>query len=245
MDRKIKVALCLSGEPRSSMASFPYIYESFLTDNPIYETDVYLHSVKGFRALDIYQPKNYLIERINISQYKQYFKDKLYNIIEELPELEFAYNYNTYADTLVNQLQMFSSIKKSFDLIKTSYDIYIRSRYDIMFKSKFSLPHILFEILDSKYDTFIPHQYEYKTLKNEYNDQIAVCNYKSMKIYSSLISNISDIIKQTKSLNSQEWLKYWLDINNIKTQQQFLDWGLIRQSNITTSNIYCNNFLDE
>ena len=58
MNKKIKIALCISGEPRSTMASFPYIYETFLLDNPIYQTDVYLHSLKGFRALPLYKPKN-------------------------------------------------------------------------------------------------------------------------------------------------------------------------------------------
>ena len=44
MTGKPKIALCLSGEPRSSMFCFPYIYESFLDLGFEYEVDVYIHS---------------------------------------------------------------------------------------------------------------------------------------------------------------------------------------------------------
>jgi hypothetical protein len=36
--KKIKIALCLSGEPRSSMFCFPYIYESFINLGPQYQS---------------------------------------------------------------------------------------------------------------------------------------------------------------------------------------------------------------
>ena len=79
--KKIRVALCLSGEPRSSMASFPYIYEAFLKDNDTYDIDVYSHSWKGFRALDLYKPKNSQIESIN----EPIFINNIINNLNSLP----------------------------------------------------------------------------------------------------------------------------------------------------------------
>jgi hypothetical protein len=43
-NKKPKIALCLSGEPRNDIATFPYIYNSFLTFSQ-YEVDVYIHSL--------------------------------------------------------------------------------------------------------------------------------------------------------------------------------------------------------
>jgi hypothetical protein len=60
--KPLKIALCLSGEPRSSMFCFPYIYESFINLGPQYEVDVYIHSWKNFRALPLYNPKSIKIE---------------------------------------------------------------------------------------------------------------------------------------------------------------------------------------
>ena len=49
---KIKIALCISGEPRDSMVSFSFIYESFLRPYPNLDIDVYVHSFKPYRALE-------------------------------------------------------------------------------------------------------------------------------------------------------------------------------------------------
>ena len=43
--KKTKIALCLSGEPRSSMFCFPYIYESFIDLGDKYEIDIYIHFI--------------------------------------------------------------------------------------------------------------------------------------------------------------------------------------------------------
>ena len=242
--KKIKVALCLSGEPRSSMASFPYIYETFLRSNEIYQTDTYIYSLKGFRALDSYQPKNYHIKNLNISQ--QHLNLKSYidpHISEFLSPLN--NNFTTFSNTLINQLLMFDNIKNCFNLIKEPYDVYIRIRYDIYFRSKYFLEHTLFDILNNKYDMLIPQQYPDNIVFNEYNDQIAIGNYKSMSLYSDIINQIPNLIKKTKSVNSQIWLKQWLNDNNIKVNESYIDYRLIRQCNIITNDETFNNFLDE
>jgi hypothetical protein len=243
--KKIKIALCLSGEPRSSMASFPYIYETFLRNNPIYQTDVYIHSLKGFRSLKSYQPKNFLIENdTNISLQRLNISSELDLHIDKLYPLNNSPQFTPYSNTLVNQYLMLQSINKCFNLIQETYDIYIRSRYDIIYTSNFHIEHILLDIVNKKYDIFIPHQYPNFRVKNEYNDQLAIGNLKSMTLYSDMISNIPQLVKSTESLNVQSWLKYYLDINNIKVNQSYLDYRLIRQCNITT-NDESYNFLDQ
>jgi hypothetical protein len=242
--KKIKIALCLSGEPRSSMASFPYIYENLLINNNVFKTDVYIYSLKGFRALDIYKPKRYLIENLNITQLQKSATEFFEIHSSKLSQNNTYEGFSPNSNTLVNNLLMFKGIQECFNLIKEPYDIYIRARYDIMFRSKFFLEHTIEDIIMGKYDMFIPHQYANRKIPEEYNDQFAVGNYKSFSIYSQIINQIHNLLEKSDSLNSQIWIKHWLDQNKIKINQSYIDMRLIRQCNITT-NDETFNFLDQ
>ena len=186
---KIKIALCLSGEPRNSMASFPYIYESFLTPNSNYKTDVYLHAWEGFRALSLYSPKKYIIEKTNeLRLFKNFFKNL--NLKPSFKkQLKHFFTFSIHSNQIKNTYLMFYSVKKSFDLINEPYDIYIRCRYDYFFEQKFYINNIIKNILDNKYDMFIPYINNDTSINNHFNDQLAIGNYKSFKCYSNIISN--------------------------------------------------------
>ena len=244
--KKPKIALCLSGEPRSSMFCFPYIYETFLKETAYYDIDVYIHSWKGFRALDLYNPKKYRIEFIN----EPIFVNNIVKNINKLPTdlntmFSVSETFTPNVNVFKNSLLMLSSIKKSFSLIEESYDVYIRCRPDIFFRNKFWIVPILKDILNKKYDMFIPLNFAFKTTPNHYSDQIAIGTYSSMQLYSNLIDNLNILISKTNKWNPEIWLKYWLDINNIKVSQHFIDHVLIRQSYVKTNLPDYNNFLDE
>ena len=153
---KIKVALCLSGEPRSTMASFPYIYESFLIPNSVYKTDVYLHAWDGFRALNLYSPKKYNIERSNeLSLFNNLLSSLvLKDSFKRL--LRYFDTFTQHSSQIKNMFLMFWSFKQSFDLITDPYDIYIKYRYDPFVEHPFHINNIIIDILDDQYDMFIP-----------------------------------------------------------------------------------------
>jgi hypothetical protein len=244
MSNKTKIALCLSGEPRSTMASFSYIYETFLRDNPIYSTDVYLHSLKGFRALDLYEPKKAYIEFIDINSKHKLIANSLKSFLTT--HYPSPSPFSLHSASLINQIIMFDSIKKSIDIVEGSYDIIIRARYDMLFSTKFFIEPIINDILNNKYDIFIPQEKHFiYEPQDEFCDQLAIGNSSSMIIYSNIISNIFNIMNETKFINSQKWLKYWLDNNNIRVYQSFLDWALIRQCHNITNKSDTNIFLDE
>jgi hypothetical protein len=244
MENKIKIALCLSGEPRSTMASFPYMYETFLRDNAIYFTDVYLHSLKGFRALDLYKPKKSYIELTDINSNYRLIGNSLSSFLNT--NYPSPSPFSVHSSSLINQIIMFDSIKKSIDIIEGSYDIVIRARYDMLFSTKFFIEPIINDILNNKYDIFIPHENHFiYEPQDEFCDQFAIGNPNSMAIYSNIINNIFNIMNKTKFINSQKWLKYWLDNNNIKVHQSFLEWALIRQCHNITNKSDINTFLDE
>jgi hypothetical protein len=150
---KIKIALCLSGEPRNTMASFPYVYESFLKPNSLYKTDVYMHSWKGFRALKMYTPRKiHIDDTINETNL---FVDYFYTLKLSDPLKSQLSDFESTTKTsykLRNTFLMFYSFNKCFNLIEDAYDLFIKCRYDVFFENKFYIDSILIDILENKYD---------------------------------------------------------------------------------------------
>lgn len=245
---KIKIALCLSGEPRSSMASFPYIYEAFLKNSKDYNIDTYIHSWKGFRALDLYKPKKFNIEPIHPDKYFQ-------NLIESLgiewPKelyslLKFEDRFTPKNNSITNSFLMLSSMLKSYKLIDKPYDLYIRCRPDIFFSNPFDIRYLIMDILIKKeYDIYIP----YKSFNNHnidiLTDQIAIGNFKSMHVYFNLLNNLNSILQKRPIWGIEKHIKPYLIENNISIRSYPGNFGLVRQSTILTNDPNFNNFLDE
>ena len=232
--KKIKIALCLSGEPRSTMFCFPYIYESFINLGPEYEVDVYIHSWKNFRALSLYNPKSVKIEP-NKS-------------IEIKSKISHPYN-NSYFQ---NYTLMHYSIGECFNLIKEHYDLYIRCRLDLIFDSKLTLFPIFLDILSGKYDIFSLHS-DYPTkLENGVDDQIIISNFKGSKILSQHINQIlfspieyfNRLNKEVGTFTAEGYFKNFLDKQDIRVVSNPLsNYRLVRNSQITTDEPF--NFLDQ
>lgn len=202
MNKKVKIALCLSGQPRFSMTSFPYIYESFLLPHTEYQVDTYVHSWNGFRALDLYSPKKYLIEPIND---RKYFNEFNFNITSNEVNnfLEPFKRLTPSIHPLKNVVLMYSSIKSCFDLIEEDYDYYIRCRLDLLFEKKVDLLQILTYLsFNPNIDILIsPKRNQFGD--NLIDDQLAIGNKKSMVPYFNLIDNLSNLINQTNSVHPE------------------------------------------
>jgi hypothetical protein len=248
--KKIKIALCLSGEPRSSMACFPYIYETFLKPNPTYETDVFVHSFKGFRALDLYSPKQIQINTqeendlfgswINPpEQFNKEILEKLNNSIDLI---------SINSNPIKNLFLMFYGVNNCMNLIQnpSEYQIFIRCRFDIIFQNPFIINDIVSDILKDKYDIFTPAIFNsIKTPNRELiNDQLSIMNYKAAISYKNTIFNLINLINQTKSVRSEKLLFYQLQKNNLRTHQNDLNMKLIRNTFIN-SHPPSLNFLDQ
>ena len=235
--RKIKIALCLSGEPRNSMFSFPYMYESILSLNndSNFEVDTFIHFSKTFRAFNLYNSKKYLFEPFLIADIIPYILKLKYP-----PELKSIFSYDlfntTNSNNLVNQIRMLKNVQTCFNLAKSysKYDIVIRCRPDIYFNKKINLKYIIQNIIMlKKYDIFIPKKDTIdKTPHNEYSDQFAVGNFKSMEIYSDMFNNIESLLFETKNLKAEIWYKNYLDSKNLKIHEEILDSNLVRDIHV-------------
>ena len=245
--KKIKIALCLSGEPRSSMFCFPYYYETLLQDNLLFETDVYIHSWKNFRALPLYNPINHKIDIIDQNQYLNnlFNTSGLNNLLSVKKELEFFGNLTKKRIKLYNTLLMYSSIKKCFELINQPYDIIIRGRFDLFFPDKLDLTASLLDlILYKNSDIIVPFK-AHNLDSPHITDQFAIGTPKAMKIYSTLIDNISSIVEKTESVIPEIILSQHLRDSNLRIKDVLPPPELVRGVNVIESTKPINSFIDQ
>ena len=112
---------------------------------------------------------------------------------------------------------MYSSINRCFNLFQNkNYDIIIRCRLDIIFYQPLLINHILFDILNQKYDLFIPHIYNDIIGTQEVDDQLAIGNPKSMLYYGDLLYNLGNLVETTQSINSHKLLFEYLNQSDYK-----------------------------
>ena len=258
MMKKINVALCISGEPRSSMMCYPYIAESFIFLDPdYYNVHVYIHSRKNYRALFLYNPKKYYLDDMFTT--RDIWDSKNIKLPKELNnDYNFYSHYTQNSSFLENQLLMLDGIIKCFKLTSPDvqkYDLYIRCRSDFYMESQIRLDSITRDIVvDKKYDMVIPSKGimssidETDSAIDEYNDQLAIGNFKSMSAYCSTGYNLNYLINKTKKFKVEKWLKEQLDDKKIKVSTPYLPLVLIRGTRIYSNrgyNGFDHSFLDE
>ena len=247
--RKIKIALCLSGEPRSSMFTFPYIYENFINIDPsLFQVDTYSYSFTGFRSLPLYNCKEYVIDNRNEGELFQAFIDPLDQKFtpQVLDTIVTTPNYvGNNQNGIKNLFLMWFNIQNCFNLVQDKYDIYVRLRHDIIFKNKVYFTELCSQILDKKTDLIISKEHEFKEGDNVCTDYLAIGNYKSMSYYSAMSNSLLKLINHYNSFKSETLLFNYLKNNkNINFSKTFIEHYLVRRSfaNTTPS---MKNFSDE
>ena len=211
----MKIALCISGKPRSSMFCYPYIYDTFINNK--YQVDTFIHSWDECRAIDLYNPK-----KLEINSDKELLK--VLAPMLDLNGIKIEGNTN-------NNVLMYYSIKKCFDLIDEEYDIIIRARFDLLLQPEFDIETILTDLKNKKYDIYIPNE-EFNM--GGYNDQLAIGTSEAMKIYSNTFLNLNIFAHQLGRWHPETFLGKQLKDNNIKVHQTNWDYRLVRNVNVET-----------
>jgi hypothetical protein len=237
----MKIAICISGQPRNFKQSYESLKTYFLDK---YDCDIYFHTWKtdsfestnfGFGNHQYNLNRNDFYDLISLYQPKKY--------ILEQPIIFDASDYKCpiWRQPLNNTLSMFYSIYKSFQLLEDEYDYVIRTRFDIDYS--------LFNLEFSKDEINIPEWNTDPNVKHRgFYDVFAIGNQLQMKIYSEVFPNIisyvtndSQILEflqggwpgQDSPLRNEYLLKWHLIKNNIKvnelpTTEKRADVGLIR-----------------
>jgi len=237
----MKLAICISGQPRNFKQSYESLKTYFLDK---YDCDIYFHTWKtdsfestnfGFGnqqynlnekdfndLINLYQPKNYILENPIVFDAS-------------------GYKCPIWRQPLNNTLSMFYSIYRSFQLIEGNYDYVIRTRFDVNY-SNFNLEFPEEGIILPEWNTDI------RVKSRGYYDVFALGKPEDMKIYSQVFSNIISYVTndedflnfltggwpgQDSPLRNEYLLKWHLLKNNIKvkelpTLEIKADVGLIR-----------------
>ena len=170
-DSSMKLALCLSGQPRSYRKAYEYIHKNLL--NP-YCVDVFAHA---------WRPTGSKI--FIFSDIQNLYKPVLFTMEESLPE-------NINSDLFVPNAShpanfctsMFYSIFRS-DILRTKTGAYSETKYDFVVRSRFDIA--LNKVIDFKQlkkgVVYVPKDIE--DTNALLNDQFAIADPDTMSIYSS------------------------------------------------------------
>ena len=233
MNTNMRVALCISGQPRSALSTFPYIMKNIIEPN---NADVFIHMhydsenffmekshadkgncilEKGLdqQLIDLYKPKKYLIENprnfqkpnINIPE-KRLERSKQMNSHKEWTDKE----HRSY---IIKQLtSMYYSIYKSNELKEIYanengfvYDYVIRIRFDLL-----PLEPLYCSNLDSNYIHYI----EMGQPDQLISDWLNIGSNLTMNIYASLYLNM-EYLNTFKYYKKEERLPNLLEPSDV------------------------------
>lgn len=220
----LKIALCLSGQPRNSMFCFPYIYDAFLNNG--YKVDVFIHTWNECRVIDLYRPKALTIET----------NPQDVVIKQVLTQLQIPAGISTEGHVNNNILQ-FYSLHKAFELVPADYDYIIRCRFDIIIQDKFNLKKVIETLQSSEYGIFIPDEiFNF----GGYQDRVYIGNYSTMKAAMELILHLNEMLQQMNRWHPESFLKARLDSTGAKVYQQDVNHRIVRTCKVDVN--YSENF---
>lgn len=169
----MKIALCLSGQPRSYEKAYEYVHKNLLANNDV---DVFWHSWEVVdhetkeKLIELYKPKDTL--------YTKYFNEESLKRYHKIHDSRFP-----PANTIHMLYSVFRSIllKREYELRNNIiYDCVIKSRFDYALNVKFDFSNI------EKGKIYVPNDLIRGHLKPNgiyCNDQFAMGDSCSMDLY--------------------------------------------------------------
>lgn len=201
----MKLALCLSGQPRSFKAAHEYIKRNLLD---VRDVDVFIHSWKPngvAKSLQIYEDLNEL------------YQPKYLKLDSPLPENVNNHMFVPNASHPANHVtSMLYSIYRSNDyriiheLSKgIKYDYVIRCRLDFALNTQIHFESLL------EGTAYVPKDAEGVNLLN---DQFAISDPNTMNLYASTLLNVGKLSKFGIPLCGHQMICNNLILNNVKIE---------------------------
>jgi hypothetical protein len=216
----MKIAICISGQPRNFKQSYISLKEYFLDR---YNCDIYFHTWKAnnFESTNFgFGNTQYLLTEEKYNDLIQLYNPKKY--ILEQPIIFDASDYKCpiWRQPLNNTLSMFYSIYKSIQLIEEEYDYIVRTRFDIDY-SKLNLELPQEGIILPEWNTDI------RVKDRGYYDIFAIGKQSDMVLYSQIFSNVIGYIT-----NDEQFITYlqgeWPGQDSPLRNEYLLKWHLLK-----------------
>jgi hypothetical protein len=227
----MKIALCLSGQPRNIKIGYKFIQKYILDPNKLYEIDIFCHS--WFDSQEI--GKSYS----SAQQYEYGYVGKVEENIDKFiinnikPKkyiIEKQIDFNDYSKTFIShsnaKQDMLSSMFYSMYIsnkLKKEYEIENNFIYDLVVRTRYDLAY--FEPI-----TFLSYKNsanKVAVLKNYQEDQdmmgsankpmpdiFSFSNSKNMDIFCEVYPNMQKINKQLDVPFAERYLGEWVRVQN-------------------------------
>lgn len=225
-----RIALCISGQPRSFEAAFPYIKKNLIDCNP--NVDVFLHfwydekniGMEYKAASDTMGGKAVPIEIIETpKRLKELYKPVC---MQYEPQEDFSTDAQRCPEVLRNKTNTFGSLSMWTSIyrcnkLKQNHEREVGKVYDCVIRMRFDAI-ILVKVLAKNIDTEFVHGFLPVFCFDEYGnkaaylfDQILVSSSRNMDIVSNLIENIFTHLPQVGLWNNEDLLYYHIHQNKI------------------------------
>ena len=221
----MKIAICISGQPRCALESFPYIKSNLIDPNNAdvfihmhyYENNLYMEKShfdngncileKGIdkKIIELYQPKEYLIESPRnfqkpniIIDEKRLERSKKMNSNKLWDDIEHSRHTIKQVTSMYYSIYKCNCIKELYaNENGIVYDYVIRVRFDLIIKNEdkinYSIDH------SKKYKTYF--LYESKCNENSLKEKLLFIDYMHF-LYLQILINFYIKLKYNKKLLS-------------------------------------------
>lgn len=221
----MKIALCLSGQPRYLDEGFYYLYENILKK---YSVDVFIHT---WWDNEMKNKKMDLPSSLSYGRTYFWKEDTIDDIKSKYDPIAFTYEpqieFETFDDVNYQLCRpshvhsMFYSIQKS-NKLKLEYENINNIKYDLVIRSRFDVKFNKFDLKLNEINS------EYINCSivgiDEPNDQFAISSSQNMDMYSGVFSNLQNYRKSGfKGFVGEKLLKHHFEENNIKWKNSDLE----------------------
>lgn len=198
----MKIALCMSGQPRSLEAGFEYHKRNLLDQ---YQVDVFVHSWHSTfdtKVLDLYKPVSYLYESPKFFEYNQKWSD-----IERRRDIG--------GWTPRSIVSMWYSVYKSNEL-KSEYENKFNFKYDWVIRSRFDYAlNIVIPFITLNSIPLYLAAREEGSNDDHACDQFAFGNSDIMNIYSKIFKHVDEYYPNVWIVTGEQFLTAHLHKYNL------------------------------
>lgn len=216
----MKIAVCLSGQPRYLDDGFNQIYDKIIFKYP--DVDFFVHTwwsdemanKKMELSTKLTYGRNYTWDKDTISKINHYYNPKLM-LYEPQREFNIYTDVNYELCSPISPYSMFYSIRES-NKLKYKWESDNRIKYDLVIRCRFDIEFIKFDIDLNNIDSKKIYTYSQNGFPN---DQFAISSSENMDYYSSLYDNLELYHNEGfKGFIGERLLKYHLDKTNIQVE---------------------------
>ena len=239
----MKIALCISGQPRSVAATFPFIDRHIIQPN---QPDVFIHSwiddnikghipiaANGLMASDVV-PHD--IEEVILRLYKP--TTAIFEPQRRFDEKDYNERKETYIKPK-NSLSQRYSIQKSIELATqhSTYDIIIRMRFDFAIRKTINAANFPLDKITTPNDCPWP---------GGINDQFAIGNQANMVWYSNLFDAIDDLYHvHNLSFCDEVLLAKHLSLGGIETNPVHIPYTMYRCNGASNERYVTSDYIND